>query len=153
MPTIYQASDTGYFSTIILPILLAIALIGLAIYLSKKEVGYKNRNLKNLVFLMSLFGIMICMSVAIFSLLNQRHLQAVELSQMHLKIEGEEIPLKELKRVYLKQDFQSSHLSPQIIRDTTYLLVVEERAGKIYVLSDNNYPVKEMVVSINEAMK
>ena len=150
---IYEASNTGFYTTLILPILLGLALMGLAFYLHKKEVAYENRNIKNLGFLMSLFGIVLCFGVALFSFINLQRIQPVELHAKQLKIEGDYLPFTDIKRVYLHQDFQASHISAQLIRDTTYILVVEERAGKTHLLSEENYPIKEMVVAINEQME
>ena len=147
---IYEPLQTGFGMTVIVPLILSLLLAGLAFYLNKKEVSYENRNYKNLGFLFCLFGVMLSFVVAGFSAYNFHRMQAVELLPTQVKVENRLLEFQNIKRVFLHRDFQASHISPQIIRDTTYLLIIEEKNGKSHAFSDENYPIREMVVAINK---
>lgn len=152
-PLIFEAQRIGLFTNVLLPLIATLLLIGIAIFINKKEVAYENRNLKKVGEMLSWFGILLLIGITIFSTLNYMRIDDVTLHKNSIQFSGNDIPFNDISRVYLHQDLQSSHISAQIIKDTTYLLVVQERKGKTHVFSEENYPVKEMVVKINEQMK
>jgi len=140
----------GYFY---LAVATTFILLLFTIFLQKKEVKYENRNLRNLGVMMSLFGVFIAISVIIFSWFYNNRIGTVKIYDQQIDTSQKLVNFKDVKRIYLKETKQSSHISPQIIVDTTMMLVIEEMGGKTHLFTDEFYPIKEMVVKMNEAEK
>jgi len=148
---IYHPVNAGLGQEFWLAVLGAFGLLIVAYFLQRKDVKYENRNLRNLLVMLSLFGTMLCVCVIIFSWFNNQKISTVRVFENGVQYDENTITFNQLKKAYLHDNKQSSHLSTQIIIDTSYLLVIEEMSGKAHVFSEDHYPIKEMVVVINEA--
>lgn len=132
---------------------LMLVLVGLSFYLYQKKASYENRNRKNLLQLLVMFGALICFGVVLFTFINSQRIQAIQVYDDQVILPSETIPFQQLKRAYIHVDQQGSHLSPQIVVDTSYLLVFEKMDGKTFVFSNDYYDIGNIARSINDAMK
>jgi len=149
----YEPLKSGLDSYFYLALALAFGLLLLALYLQNKEVKYEQRNMRNLVVMMCLFGVMMSTGVIVFSWFNNNRIGTVKVYEKGIDTSTKQVLYKDISRIYLEEIPQSSHISPQIIIDTAMMLVVEEMNGKTHLFTDEFYPIKEMVVTMNETEK
>lgn len=132
--------------------ILLISFLAVSAYLYNMKLPYEQRSRRNIVLMMLLFGALLAGGTSLFTWVNSWRISSLHVYDNKITTFKGDLAYDDLKRAYLYADKQSSHLSAQLILDTTFLLVIEDKDNKTQVFSEEYYPVKEIVVTINEAL-
>lgn len=122
--------------------------IGLLVYLRRKPIKYENRHYKQLGQMLSGIVIVICLGTVTGMLYNLRQLGAVKVFNDRVETGRGTVSYDNLKYVFLKKGLKNSFVAPGVVVDTTLMAYFEEKGGRSYVFSEENYDVEAIVRSI-----
>lgn len=140
-----------YFS---LAITLGVLLLsGVALFfLLRKKATYEKRNQQQLLQMLAGFAAVISIGTLVGIGYNISKLQAIRIYSDSVETGHGKVSFKDLKAVYLHQGEERSFVSPDIELSTTQLLYFEEKRGKSYVFSPENYDVRGIVDTLRPMM-
>jgi len=124
-----------------------VALISLfaIVYLRKKEVALTFRAHRQLGIMLLGLALIIALGSTVGSIVNLKRLRPIYVYEDSFTTGFGTVKFQDLRFVYLHQGRQPSFVSPSITVDTTLLAYFEEKQGKSYVLSSDNYDVRAIV--------
>ena len=128
------------------------ALAGMAAMLKKKAQG-RNHNLNMLAAMLLFFVLLISSGTAFFSWWKIQKSGPVAVYADAVETPYGRAAFSTVKDAYIHVDNQPSLISPGRNVRTTKMLVIEERSGKTHVMSEEDYPIKEMLPAIKSAFK
>lgn len=126
---------------------------GVALYfLFRKKASYEKRNQRQLLQMLTGFVGVIAFGVSLGLLYNLSILQPIKIYSNSVETGYGKVPFDDLKAVYLQQASGRSFVSPDIEIEQTELLYIEEKRGKAYVFSPDNYDVRTIVYTLRPMM-
>lgn len=136
-----------------LGVLVAVLAFGAMAFVIRKEFSYEEQSKKWLIALLLFILGLISTGTALFSWLSQQRVGKVEVYSDHLVIGKTDIPFDQIKRINIQKDEEKSFVNPNIVRKEYNLLFVEDLSGQLYVVSEEAYPVREMMKEIRQAIE
>lgn len=151
---IFEPVKTGFSLTIWTSLgLVAIAGVGM-FFLLKKKVSDLSYNMRMLLSMLLFFVVIIAASTAFFSFWASTRVIPVKIYANSVETDRGKVNFKQLKGAYINADKGSSGgLMPSTKRDTTKLLIIEEKTGRTHVLSSYNYNVMRIVRLLQPMIK
>lgn len=150
----FEPVKSGFNFTIwVALILMACAVAGMVFLLKKKstEISY---NMRMLGAMLLFFVAIISASTAFFSFWASSRTTTVKIYKKSVETDRGRVTFKNLKGAYINADKGSSGgLMPSTKRDTTKLLIIEEKTGRTHVLSSYNYNVMKIVRLLQPMIK
>lgn len=98
------------------------------------------------------FIALLALVTTIFSSWSLSKITTIRIYKDKLQIEKDIIPFIELNNAVIENTGQASVSNPKIAKKTNLILLIERRNGKIYALSSENYPVKEVMTNLKAAI-
>jgi len=156
--TIYEPVNTSNYTLAIICLVLALAAIGALVYMNLqpvKSVDAKspngvNKKFKPLFSLLLFFTFLICISTAFFSWLTTTKVTAVNINEEFIETPYGKIDWKDIDRIYVHEDDNSSPFSNRDQGDPTKFLMIIEVNGKTHALSEESYDLKAMGKEIKQ---
>lgn len=118
--------------------------------LTRKRTG-RERTMFTILAMLAFFVGLMAMSTAFFSGWSLRKQGKVELSRTAVILGNAVIPYQDVKKIYYKKDKSGSIFQGQGTTNT--FLVIEQRGGKTHVISEEQYPIGEIMTRIKEITK
>jgi len=148
----FDAVNSGASTNFILSLIAAVVgLVGM-LYLLRRKVSYEERN-RNIVIAMLLFFLfLIGSSTAFFSYLRVRKVGPVEIYETGMVTPYGKVAFKDIRNAEIMVDKSSSLLSEAAGRSTRILAIIEN-SGKTHALSEEDYPVQEVLGRMKQAIK
>lgn len=133
---------------------LSIALIGFGLtyyFLNKKEKGRKhtmNALIAMLFFIMGLLGT----TTSFFSAWSVKKIGHVHIFADHLEIGSQYIGYKSIRKIFFKEEKNTSIMTKPGSEKSDYFLVIESNNRAVYVIPGQSYPIGEIKTQI-EALR
>ena len=118
-------------------------------YNKNKKLDYNRRNI---IVMLSGFIAAIAFMSGGFRLYSKWRLQPIEVSVNHIKTPYGKAPLNNLLDYYIKLEKRYKPMQADIIQDSAYYFFLIERNNKTHVLSEGDYPIREVLDKLNEVM-
>lgn len=128
------------------------ALAGMGAMLKKKAEG-RQRNQNLLAAMLLFFVALIGSGTAFFSWLKIHKTGPVVVYQDAIETPFGKAAFSNIKDAYVQASQQPSLIDPGRSVRTTELLVVEEKNGKAHVMSEEDYPIKDILPALRRAVK
>ncbi|MEM1326397.1 MAG: hypothetical protein AAGI23_10605 [Bacteroidota bacterium] len=145
---IFEADNSKETLQLILAAVASIAFLGALIYLKRTTFAEDKRHLQKTGIMLMGFALTISVGSIFGIVWNLKRLAPVEVYSNKVISSFGEVPYEELRAVYLHTGHNRSIVSPSIELDTTKLAYFEERAGKSYVFSSDQYDAEGIVRAI-----
>lgn len=148
----YQPDSDDRFYLWLGIILAAGAFLATYFILRKPRTGRAHTNAVILAMLAFFVGLM-AVGTAFFSGWSLRKQGKVELYQDGLQLGSSSIPYQDIKKIYYKQDKSSSPFQGPTNNETHTFLVIEQKGGKTHAISEESFPIGEIMTRIKEITK
>lgn len=132
--------------------LVAVLAFGAMAFVIRKEFSYDEQSKKWLIALLLFIVGIIASGTAVFSWLSQQRIGKVEIYADHLVLGKTEVPFDQIKKVLIEKEREKSFVDPNMVRKEYELLFVEDLEGKVFVVSGQAYPVREMLREIRQTI-
>ncbi len=148
----FEAASSSSNDALILSLLATVAgLAGmLAMLLRKPAPGQRNQNL--MLAMLLFFVFLIGASTAFFSWMRQAKLGPVEIYADRVETPYGVAPYSRIRNAEIIADQQQSPFST-LSREGTRILAIMEYDGKTHALSEEDYPIGEVMARLREAVK
>lgn len=140
-----------YFNLALAVGVFLLALLGLFL-LFRKKASYEERNRQRLLQMLAGFATIIALGVSVGILYNISILQPIRIYSDSVETGYGKVKFDDLKAVYLHQAQERSFVSPDIEVSSAHLLYMEEKRGKAYLFSPENYDVETIVRTLRPMM-
>jgi len=100
---------------------------------------------RSLLALLSFILALVAGGTALFSKLTSERIGTVRLGEDFLETPYGKTKLADIRDAYIEMDQRPNPLNPGQKRDRVRLLIVLEEDGKTHVLSEENYPIEEIL--------
>jgi hypothetical protein len=132
--------------------LVAVLAFGAMAFVIRREFSYEEHSKKWLIALLLFIVGIIASGTAVFSWLSQQRLGKVEIYSDHLVLGKTEIPFDQIKRINIEKEQEKSFVNPNIVEKEYELMFVEDLQGRLYVVSEEAYPVREVLRELRQAI-
>lgn len=132
--------------------LVAILAFGAMAFVIRKEFSYEEQSSKWLIALLLFIVGLIASGTAVFSWLSQERIGKVDIYADHLVLGKTEIPFDQIKKINIAKEQEKSFVNPNMVQKEYELLFVEDVEGKVFVVSGQAYPVREMLQEARQAI-
>lgn len=131
-------------------IVLAILSFAGTYFLLKRPGQGRKHTMSVLMAMLLFFAGLMATATAFFSGWSLRKQGTVDIYADRIVIGQHEVPFSQIKELYLKKDQSGSIL--QQGGETYLFLVIQDRAGKASAVSNQNYPVQEIMENLKATM-
>ncbi len=121
-------------------------------FLFRKKASYEKRNQQQLLQMLAGFAFVISIGVVLGIGYNISKIQTISIFSDSVETAYGKVKFKDLKAVFLHQADERSFVSPDIELSSTQLLYFEEKRGKAYLFSPDNYDVRSIVETLRPMM-
>lgn len=149
---IFEADQSSIWLTLGISVAGAILSLAVLVYLRRNEGKYDLRHYRQLGLMLSGLVLLIALGSIIGSVLNLQRLQPIKVYEDRVVTGFGSVAYTDLRFLYLHKGKQMSFVSPDVSVDTTLLAYFEEKQGKSYVISEENYDVEAIVAYIRPMM-
>jgi hypothetical protein len=136
-----------------LGIILAIVGFATSYYLLKKPATGRTYTGNSILAMLAFFVGMMAISTAFFSGWSLRKQGKIELYQEGIQLGADQIPYGTIRKIYFKQDKSASIFQAQGTTKTNTFLVIEQEGGKTHAISEEQFPIGEIMTRIKEITK
>ena len=130
--------------------IVALSLAGAYYFYKHKTLDYNRRNI--MVMILGFFAV-IAFGTTVFRLYSKWRLQPIEIYNNHIKTPYGDAPLSNILDSYIKLEVKYKPMQSNIAQDSAHYLFIIERNSKTHVLSEGDYPIKEVLDKLNETMR
>lgn len=145
---VFKSNQQTELLTIGLGVLAVVVSIGVLIWLKRGLSSYEYRHYRQLGQMLSGIFLIIGLGVVTGTLYNLGQLSPVKIYPDSVETGYGKVEFKDLKYVYIERAMKNSFVAPSVAVDTTLLAYFEEKSGRSYVLSEDNYEVEAIVKTI-----
>ncbi len=132
---------------------IAVGTLAGLIFLIRRKVDREAYNRNALLSMLTFFAFLIAASTAFFSSWSMKKTGPVSLFADRIELPSGTVAFSNLKNVAIKKEVERSVINPRQSTKEVKLLFIEEKTGKLHVLSELNYPVSEILSKIREVEK
>ena len=131
--------------------IIALAALAGTVALLKKKAAGRSYNQNMLAAMLLFFLMLISSGTAFFSWLKIRKTGPVSIYKDAVETPYGRASFAAIKDAYIHADKEPSLIDPNRSVRTTNMLVIEEKGGKTHVMSEQDYPIKEMLPALKDA--
>lgn len=146
----FEAASSGAYTNFVLSLLAALIGIGGMLYLLRREVSREQRNLNIVIAMLLFFLFLIGSSTAFFSYMRLRKVGPVEIYASGMTTPYGKVRFEDIRNAEIILDKESNILSGSTGRRTRMLAIIE-KDGKTHALSEEDYPVQEILAKMKKA--
>ena len=128
----------------------ALSLAGAYYFYKNKSLDYNRRNI--MVMILGFFAV-ISFGTTVFRLYSKWRLQPIEIYNNYIKTPYGDASLSNILDSYIKLEIKYKPMQSNIAQDSAHYLFIIERNNKTHVLSEGDYPIKEVLDKLNETMR
>lgn len=150
--TIQADQSTDQLSLLLALIIAGGALLATVVLLRRKTTR-DNRTRTLLLAMLFFFAFLIASSTAFFSWLSARRTGPVMIYAEAIETPYGRVSFDNIRNASIEEEKERSLINQNIIKKTTRLLVIEEKNGKAHVLSEQNYPIQQILGELKAAVK
>lgn len=132
--------------------LVGVLAFGAMAFVIKKEYSYEEQSKKWLIALLLFIVGLIASGTAFFSWLSQQRIGKVEIYTDHLVLGKTSLDFDQIKKINIKREEEKSMVNPNIVRKEYELLFIEDLEGHLFVVSEQAYPVREVLNELRSAI-
>jgi len=136
-----------------LGILVGLVAWGGVIFVIRKKFAYEEQNKKWLIALLLFILALLASGTALFSWLSQEKVGSVRIYADRLEIGKTEIDFERIKKINMQKEKETSFVNPNIVKEEYNLLFIEDLDGHLYVVSEQSYPVREIMNELRSAVE
>ena len=137
--------------TLFLGLLVALAAGALTYLLQRKKVGGAlDRNRRLLLAMLTFFALLIGLGISFFSAWNLRRTSEVRIYPESIETGYGKLMYENLEEAIILRESQPSLINPNLNRQTKRFLVLRAKEGRDHVLSEDNYPIEEILRALRE---
>ncbi|MEM9991715.1 MAG: hypothetical protein AAF738_08125 [Bacteroidota bacterium] len=144
--------STEYWYLAIAGVVFLAAIVALYL-LMRQTIVYEKRNQQRLFQMLTAFVAVIAFGVNLGLIYTIRQLEAIQIFERSISTSYGRVAFEDLKAVYLQEAAQRSFVSPDIEINKTQFLYVEEKSGKAYIFSPDNYDVRSIVHTLRPMLE
>ena len=147
---VYQPNLSTYWSQIGLgSLLLLICLFGVW-FINRPTAGADNRqrSLRMVLAMLAFFGGLLCMGMVVFGLWSVRKLVPVQVEKTYTITPYGKADYTDIQQMLMKESREVHPLTGQPKGKPVFLLMLVETSGKTHVMSEENYPVREIYTAL-----
>ncbi|NBC06594.1 MAG: hypothetical protein GVY26_05310 [Bacteroidetes bacterium] len=148
----FEAASSGAYTNFVLSIIAALVGIGGMLYLLRREVSREQRNLNIVIAMLLFFLFLIGSSTAFFSYMRLRKVGPVDIYEAGVKTPYGKVAFQDIRNAEIIVDEEPNVLSGNTGRRTRMLTIIE-RDGKTHALSEEDYPIQEILGKMKQAIK
>ena len=141
-----QGMDSWLIFSIAIAVLSA---MGYYYFKQNKTLDYNRRNIMTMLF--SFFAV-IALGVVGLKLYSKWRIQPVEIYNNRIKTPYGEAPLSNIIDFYIKMERKEKPMQVNMAQDSAHYFFIIERNSKTHVLSEGDYPIKEVMDKLNDVM-
>lgn len=120
--------------------------------LLKQRGSRETHNRRMLLAMLLFFAAIIAASTAFFTWQNMRRTGPFYIFADRIETSHGATPFSEIKKMHVELDQRRSLVNPGIVTGQTRLLVIEEKNGRVYVFSEENYDIDRILGSLKEVL-
>jgi hypothetical protein len=148
----FDAVNSGASTNFILSLIAALGGIAGMLFLLRRRVSHEQRNRNIVVAMLLFFMFLIGSSTAFFSYLRMQKVGPVEIYERGMATPYGEVAFEDIRNAEIIVD-QSSNLLSEAAGRSTRILAIIEKSGKTHALSEEDYPVQEVLGKMKQAIK
>ncbi len=133
--------------------LVAVIAFGAMALVIRKEFSYEEQTKKWLIALLLFIVGIISTGTAFFSWLSDQRVGVVKIYTDRLEVGKKELEFGKIKKIDLRKEQEKSMVNPNIVRREYNLLFIEDLEGRMFVISERSYPVREIMQEIKKALQ
>jgi hypothetical protein len=126
--------------------------VGISIFLLIRPKVLPSQLLRLLLPMTLFFVGIISLASATLNGLALRSLYPIKLYAQSMLLEGRVVRYSSIRNAYLLNDEQVSPLNPQVVNSHEYFLTIEENGGKVTRISEEYYPVQQILAQLKEVI-
>lgn len=149
---IFNPISDGGFNTFIISTAVALVALGIFVWHFKKGGSRENYNMRMLISMLLFFTFAISGSTAVLSSMKYKKTSPVSIYENGLETTYGSVEFKEIKNASIIADKSPSYVNPNQSTRITRLLIIEEKSGKTHVLSEEDYPIQDILRTMKNAM-
>jgi hypothetical protein len=146
----FEAANSGAYTNFILAIIAAVLGVGGTLYLLRRKVSREQRNLNIVIAMLLFFLFLIGSSTAFFSYMRLRKVGPVDIYEAGMKTPYGRVQFADIRNAEIIIDEEPNVLSGSAGRRTRILTIIE-RDGRTHALSEEDYPVQEILGKMKQA--
>lgn len=123
--------------------------LGMLYFKKLKTIEYNRRN--SIAMILSFFGV-IALGVSVMRLYSSWRIQPIEIYNNRIKTPYGEAPLSNVLDFYIKLEKKYKPMQTDVVQDSAHYFFLIERNNKTHVLSEGDYPIRDVLEKLNEAM-
>lgn len=132
--------------------LVGVVAFGAMTFVIRKEFPYEEQSKKWLIALLFFIVGLIASGTAFFSWLTVQKVGSVKIYSDHVELGKTKVLYEDIKVINIKKEEEKSFVNPNIVRKEYNLLFIQEMKGKVYVVSERSYPVREVLNELRQAI-
>ncbi len=119
----------------------------------RKKFSYEEQTKKWLIALLLFILGLIAGGTAVFSWLSQQRVGVVHLYADRLTLGKKVIPFEEIKKINIEKEQETSFVNPNVVREEYELMFIEDTEGRLFVISEKSYPVRDILRDLRKAVE
>lgn len=123
-----------------------------AIWLFRQDLHHKGNQYNGLLGMLMGFIALIALGTGIFGWLATTKTGTVRIYTDRLELGKQQIAFQNIENAVLEESRETSWVNPNITKRSVRLLFLADKAGHTYVLSEQNYPIQEIMTKLRAAM-
>lgn len=143
----YQHGTDFWLVTTLL--IAALSFVGTLYFRRNTKMEYNRRN--SVAMILSFFAV-IALGVSAMRFYSKWKIQPIEIYNNRIKTPYGEAPLSNVIDFYIKLEKKYKPMQTEIVQDSAHYFFLIERNNKTHVLSEGDYPIKEVLDKLNETM-
>ena len=148
----FEAAGAASNVTLILALLAALIGLGGTILLVRKPAPSGQHNQRMLIAMLLFFMFLIGASTAFFTWMRTKRLEPVLVYSDAVVTSYGKVPFEDIGNAKIMMDQQSSPFS-NLDQRGTRILAIMEKDGKTHALSEEDYPIEDILRTLREAVK
>lgn len=148
----FEAAGAASNVTLILALLATVVGLGGTILLLRNPAPRGKHNQRMMIAMLLFFAFLIGASTAFFTWMRTKRLEPVMIYTDAVVTSFGKVPFEDLGNARIMMDQQNSPFS-NLDRESTRILAILEKDGKTHALSEEDYPIDEILRELRKAVK
>jgi len=148
----FEAANSGAYTNFVLSVIAAVLGIGGMLYVLRREASREQRHLNIVIAMLLFFLFLIGSSTAFFSYMRLRKVGPVDIYEAGMKTPYGKVQFADIRNAEIITDEEPNVLSGSTGRRTRILTIIE-RDGKTHALSQEDYPIQEILAKMKQTLK
>ncbi|MFN7117944.1 MAG: hypothetical protein ACK4TA_14175 [Saprospiraceae bacterium] len=148
---VYEPTNQSFTLIWVALALFVVSAVG-AFWLFRQDTAHRGSQYTGLLGMLVGFIALISLGTGIFGWLATAKTGTVKIYADRIELGNHPITFRNIDNAKVEESRETSWVNPNITKRSVQLLFIADRAGNTYVLSEENYPIKEIINKLRKAI-